>query len=359
MLNCGLPSMNDRSRAIAVAPEGIFLWPGVPLVGRQRRGFVALNRFDLSDHIARFFGYQATWTFFPNALSVVAAKLNDGSVSDAEECIDAFGLSQVSPNGFRLMCAIAARQNLRPPRIVISQQNRDPVWSEDETEILAKKYDSTAIDATRLAKLFDDSHEMPPTRVDEASCQLYSSEGPTSFGTIRRFNPELHPRWPGGRPEGGRFRPRDGEASPWWGNGPLLAPVVDFSNGFHEAVVQHWAAVLRTNGAIVVEHPAIRIVGPNGTVIGYPDLLIRAPGQPPEILEIKTGQDPPLTPNQALYIPMLQLGGHIYSNDPRVSQLGLTPGIPFPPMRAWIIFAAAPGQEYEVKPVPPPKITPK
>jgi hypothetical protein len=46
---------------------------------------------------------------------------------------------------------------------------------------------------------------------------------------------------------------------------------------------------------------------------------VNLPGTGLRIIEVKTGKNPPLTMNQALYIPLLQIGGHIYSTDPRVS----------------------------------------
>jgi hypothetical protein len=52
-----------------------------------------------------------------------------------------------------------------------------------------------------------------------------------------------------------------------------------------------------------------------------------------------------LTPNQAWYFVMLQLGYHLYSMDPRITELGLLPGVPFPPMGVDIIHAPGPGQK--------------
>ena len=86
----------------------------------------------------------------------------------------------------------------------------------------------------------------------------------------------------------------------------------------------------KERGISAVKEPAIRFVGTSGVVIGFPDILVLPPGRKPEVIEVKTGSDPILTPMQALYIPYLQLGNHIYSTDSRITGLGLTPGQPFP-----------------------------
>jgi hypothetical protein len=134
-----------------------------------------------------------------------------------------------------------------------------------------------------------------------------------------------------------------------------LQPIVDFSGGFHDAVVAGWIAYLQSIGCVVVQEPALRIIGPNGSVIGYPDILFRAPDGTLVMIEVKTGIDPPLTANQAAYIPLLQIGGHVYSTDPRMSQLGLTPGEPIPPVVATIVYAKGPGEKYKITLVPEPQ----
>lgn len=115
---------------------------------------------------------------------------------------------------------------------------------------------------------------------------------------------------------------------------------------------------MRKNGWVVVEAPAIRLVGPNSSVVGYPDLIVKRPDGDLEIWEVKTGMDPPLTDNQMFYIPMMQLGGHIYSTDPRVAALGITPGAPFPPIWAGFIYAPGPNQPYKYGSFPPPEFVP-
>ncbi len=136
--------------------------------------------------------------------------------------------------------------------------------------------------------------------------------------------------------------------------GPV--PVVDFSDGFHDAVVDAWAEALRKAGVPAVKNPAVRVIGSDTSVVGYPDILVPGPGQPVEAFEVKTGMNPPLTKNQQWYIPLLQIGGHVYSMDPRIQDLGLAPGVPFPPMNVYVIYAPGPNRPYKVWPLPPPEI---
>ena len=165
------------------------------------------------------------------------------------------------------------------------------------------------------------------------------------------WDPAKHPRT-GVPPNPGWFAEVDDEASAAEQQGDFdpnaIVPIADFSGGFHDEVVKQWLDAWRRHGIPAVASPSIRFIGPDGRVQGYPDALIHEPGQPVEAFEIKTGANPTFTPQQRRYIPMLQLGGHIYSNDPRIEALGLKPGVPFPPMRVGVIYTPAPGQKYVV-----------
>jgi hypothetical protein len=168
-----------------------------------------------------------------------------------------------------------------------------------------------------------------------------------------------HPGWPtgtsGGR--GGKFRPRSGDGAPIGVLGPT--PVVDFSGGFHDVVVKAWVDYFQKNGIPVVTKPGVRLIGPDDSVIGFPDMIVRLPGTLGlTVVEVKTGGDPPLTPSQAAYIPMLQIGGHIYSTDSRMTNLGLAPGVPFPPLPVVILYAPGPNQPYKSWELPPPRFEP-
>ena len=132
------------------------------------------------------------------------------------------------------------------------------------------------------------------------------------------------------------------------GTDPNLVDV-DFSDGFHDA----WVKALNEHGTPAVKTIGIRLIDTDGAVIGYPDILIHAPGMPVEAFEVKTGTAWDFTPNQKWYLPLLQAGGHLYSMDPRVEALGLVPGQVFPPMTVYVIEAPGPDQDYKVHQRPP------
>ncbi|HEX3970438.1 MAG TPA: hypothetical protein VHX19_03895 [Stellaceae bacterium] len=169
------------------------------------------------------------------------------------------------------------------------------------------------------------------------------------------FEPDKHPRWPAGQPDGGQFRPVGGDGDT--NDLPTILPVADFSGGFHDAVVDAWMDYFKQNGIPAVKAPGIRLIGPDARVIGYPDIIVNDPriGLPWTAFEIKTGSDPTYTRAQAMYYPLLQLGGHVYSTDPRIASLGLVPGVPFPPMVVMTVRAPGPGLPYDYHRVPPPQ----
>jgi hypothetical protein len=162
-----------------------------------------------------------------------------------------------------------------------------------------------------------------------------------------------HSGWPAGAAggKGGKFRPKDTATDFISPVTPI--PVIDFSRGFHEAVVNHWMAYLKSIGIPAIKEPAVHMIGLPEDILGYPDIMAIMPGMEPSVLEIKTGEEPiTLTLNQTIYLPMMQLGWHVYSNDLRVTELGWEPGTPFPPMRVFFIRAPGPGKEYSVAELP-------
>jgi hypothetical protein len=163
---------------------------------------------------------------------------------------------------------------------------------------------------------------------------------------VQKYSPD-QPRVTAGNSDGGRWT-RGGDLAPYndsrtLSDAPTSIPIVDFSGGFHDEVVNAWMDLFQKNGYPAVKEPAIRLVG--GTdVYGRPDILAKLPGYGLCAVEIKTGNDPVFTDNQRIYIPMMQLGFHVYSIDESIRELGLLPGVPFPPLTVFIIWAK-PGQE--------------
>jgi hypothetical protein len=135
-------------------------------------------------------------------------------------------------------------------------------------------------------------------------------------------------------------------------------PVVDFSGGVHGELVDAWMDYFKKQGYPAVKELPIRLVG-GMDVYGRLDILAKLPICGICALEMKTGNDPTFTENQRFYIPMLLLGEHVYSTDARIQELGLLPGLPFPPMPVFVIWAKPGETEYRVLKLVPKKQAPK
>jgi hypothetical protein len=137
-----------------------------------------------------------------------------------------------------------------------------------------------------------------------------------------------------------------------------VVPVVDFSGGAHGELVDAWMDYFKKQGYPAVKELPIRLVG--GTdVYGRLDILAKLPICGICALEMKTGNDPTFTENQRLYIPMLLLGEHVYSTDARIGELGLLPGVPFPPMPVFVLWSKPGELGYRVLRLDPKKRPPK
>jgi hypothetical protein len=53
---------------------------------------------------------------------------------------------------------------------------------------------------------------------------------------------------------------------------------------------------------------------------------------------VKTGNDPQYTPGQRVVYPMAQIGDHVFSPNPKISELGFSPGQWLPPMRFFTFY---------------------
>jgi hypothetical protein len=153
------------------------------------------------------------------------------------------------------------------------------------------------------------------------------------------FDPLKQPRWPTRVPDsqGGRFAPVDADA----GASPIID--VQYRGHYHDQFVDYLVNLQRAAGGIAVKSvPLTTVAG----ITCVADALLKPPGQPVFILEVKTGNDPAFTYSQAFCYPWAVLGNHVTSFKPDVSQLGLVPGVPFPSMNVWVITAKGPGQNF-------------
>ncbi len=116
---------------------------------------------------------------------------------------------------------------------------------------------------------------------------------------------------------------------------PLLEDV-DYNGEFHDQLVSEYAENARKAGKKA--YTEVRLIGPDGRGIRA-DLLVEGrPGELPYVVEVKTGLDPTFTDNQRVIYPLTELGGHVYSPDPIVANLGLEPNTLLPPLQVVVLY---------------------
>jgi hypothetical protein len=162
------------------------------------------------------------------------------------------------------------------------------------------------------------------------------------------FDPQKHPRWAAGAPDSqdGRFAPKDGE-------NPQIIDV-QYRGHYHDQFVDYLVNLQRQFGGVALKSvPLTTVAG----ITCVADALIKPIGSPVFILEVKTGNDPSFTFSQALCYPWAVLGDHVTSIKSDVTQLGLTPGLPFPSMNVMVITTKGPGQNFTGHVITPENLT--
>jgi hypothetical protein len=129
-------------------------------------------------------------------------------------------------------------------------------------------------------------------------------------------------------------------------------PISDaaYQGDFHDTVRDHFVDILKKAGhTAIIEVPL--------TLAGVPpitarlDILSRSPEGAIFGIEVKTGVDPTFTPLQMIVYPHVEAGGLVITLDPRVSALGLTPGVPLPHIDLYVLYASGPGATLDVHPM--------
>ncbi|HKW53862.1 MAG TPA: hypothetical protein VJO12_09230 [Stellaceae bacterium] len=179
----------NRPRTLVCTADGIWLWPGTPLTERRGVALVPLPRSQLYQHVAMLHGPSVQPAMLARAIARAAACLNQGRLQDADDILAAVPIPPVSFDGAALMQAISKRLGVRVPDVAVAG------WpSNSRTELfeqLARVHDRKLAAAIILEPAFN-----PGLR------RVAPANAP--------FDPTLHPRWPAGQSDGGRFRPRDG-----------------------------------------------------------------------------------------------------------------------------------------------------
>jgi len=110
------------------------------------------------------------------------------------------------------------------------------------------------------------------------------------------------------------------------------AEAVDIAyNGKLHDVVRDWIADAFKHAGIPVltEVPLTTI---QSGVTAEADVVALGPHGKPQLVEVKTGDDPGFTPPQRYVYEMAQVPEHVFSLDPRVAKLGFEPRVPLPAM---------------------------
>ena len=119
--------------------------------------------------------------------------------------------------------------------------------------------------------------------------------------------------------------------------GPDAAPgevnpetIDDIANrDYHDQVVAKVARIARALGCSVVTE--IPLTGVNG-VTARADILMKTPVGQLVLIEVKTGIRPSYEDSQRVIYPMASIGEHVFSADPRITQLGFLPFEKLPAM---------------------------
>jgi hypothetical protein len=123
---------------------------------------------------------------------------------------------------------------------------------------------------------------------------------------------------------------------------------IQYRGVFHDALTKD--IINRINAAGGVAIPSVPIITVTGT-LAIADAIVKPLGSAqPYILEVKTGNDPTFTFNQAIVYPWAVLGDHVTSFNPDVAKVGLSPGLLFPSLDVLVAYAPGPGQpiKYDV-----------
>jgi hypothetical protein len=290
-----------RHRTLVVSRGAVWLWPGIALTYRRGDQIITLSAETIKFWITRLHGPDALYKECAHFIARSADHLNAGNEGAAQRALDAIGLRYLSLDGAALMDSVAKRLGIDGLDLPVRPGPR--CWTAQDIDLHVSFVTRSFNRATPLAK----------------------------FGA---FDSLKHPRWPAGAPDsqGGRFAPANGESA--------QITNVGYRGDFHDFFVNYLVDLQKIGAGLAVKSvPLTTVTG----LTCISDALMKPPGKPVFILEVKTGKDPTFTFNQTLCYPYAVMGNHVTSFDPRVTQLGLVPGLPFPPMEVVIMRATEPG----------------
>jgi len=145
----------ERSRMLVATEDGIFLRPGAALAERRGNGFVAAEPREINSRIGALFGPEAIYLPVASAVEIACVHLRAGNRDAAQRALDRLALPPVSPNGARLLRAIAKRQGLATPVFAETTKQAGTIWTEDDVESFAALDDRLASRTRVLEKIFN------------------------------------------------------------------------------------------------------------------------------------------------------------------------------------------------------------
>ena len=129
-------------------------------------------------------------------------------------------------------------------------------------------------------------------------------------------------------------------------------PIVDaaYQGEYHDFLRDQYADILRAAGNTVVKEVPLTIAG-DPPITAEIDILFRTVDGVVYGIEVKTGNDPSFTMPQQIVYPHVEAGGIVVSLDPRITALGLTPGIQLNSIHLVVMRTAGPGASIDFFPI--------
>lgn len=126
---------------------------------------------------------------------------------------------------------------------------------------------------------------------------------------------------------------------------------VAYPGDYHDVVRDHMVEVFRAAGHTVVTEVRLTLPG-TPPITARLDILTVSPNGTLSGVEIKTGDNPTYTAEQAIVYPHAIGGAGVFSMDQKIRALGLTPGKPLPPFVITELYAAYPGAKLRLRDLP-------
>lgn len=132
---------------------------------------------------------------------------------------------------------------------------------------------------------------------------------------------------------------------------PTLLQDIAYPGDYHDFVRDHMVDVFRAAGHTVVTEVRLTLPG-TPPITARIDILTVSPNGTLSGVEIKTGENPTYTAEQAIVYPHAIGGAGVFSIDQKIRSLGLTPGEPLPPFVITELYAAYPGAKLRLRDLP-------